>query len=97
MDLNKMPKAERAAAMRGGVDGWAQVGSSEHHVRYALPLPSASRRRCGCGCGRRATYRGMANGVCLTTACELAIARWVKTGRRQPRPNEKVRRPAEDT
>ena len=87
MDLNKMPKAERAAAMRGGMDGWGQLGSSVCNVRYALPAPGTSRRRCSCGCARRATHRGMANGVCLTTACELAIARWVKTGRLQPRSN----------
>ena len=80
MDINKMPPAARSAAMRGGTDGWGQVGSAADHVRYALPVLGRSRRRCSCGCGRRATHRGMANGVCLTTACELAIRRWVKTG-----------------
>ena len=38
------------------------------------------RKKCWCGCGGKKTHRGMANGVCLTTACHLAILRWVKTG-----------------
>lgn len=79
-DLKDMPPAELSAAMRGGMDGWGQVGSSTAHVRYALPVPAFSRRRCYCGCKRRATRRGMANGVCLVTLCELAVRRWVKTG-----------------
>ena len=87
MDEIKMPKAERAAAMRGGMYGLGQMGSSACNVRYALPVPANSRRRCSCGCMSHATHRGMANGVCLTTACEFAIARWVKTGRLQPRSN----------
>jgi hypothetical protein len=86
MDLNKMQPTERAAAMRGGVDGWGQVGSVDD-VRYALPVDPKSRRRCHCGCKRRATHRGMANGVCLTTACELAIRRWIKTGSTRVPPN----------
>ena len=45
--------------------------------RMAL-VPSISRRRCGCGCGRRATHMGLANGVCMSTGCELYIRRWVK-------------------
>ena len=87
MDWNKLLPAERSAAMRGGTDGWGQVGSSACNVRYALPVLSTSRRRCSCGCKQKATHRGMANGVCLTTACELAIRRWVKTGSLKPRSN----------
>lgn len=80
MDLNKLPPAARSAAMRGGTALWGQVGSV-HDVRYALPLtPQCRRRRCGCGCRHRVTYRGMANGVCLTMGCELSIRRWIKTG-----------------
>ncbi len=80
-DLSKMTPAARSAAMRGGMAGWGQVGGMVGHIRYAEPVPCTSRRRCHCGCKRRATHRGMANGVCLTTACDLAIRRWVKTGR----------------
>jgi hypothetical protein len=90
MDINKMPPPERSAAMRGGMDGWGQIGSAVRNVRYALPVPGTSRRRCSCGCNRRATHRGMANGVCLTTACELAICRWVKTGYLKPRSNPEL-------
>lgn len=78
VDLNKMTKAERSAAMRGGTAGWGQIGSSTEHVRYALPVHSTSRRRCSCGCKRRATYKGMVNGVCLRSGCDLSIRRWIK-------------------
>jgi len=78
-DLSKMTPAARSAAMRGGTDGWGQVGSVDD-VRYAEPVPSTSRRRCKCGCKRRATHYGMAKGMALTTACELAVRRWIKTG-----------------
>jgi hypothetical protein len=87
MDLNKMPKAERAAAMRGGIAGWGAIGNAMTDVRYALPVEPKSRRRCQCGCKRRATRRGMANGVCLVMGCYLAIRRWVKTGNTRLRPN----------
>ena len=80
MNLNDLSKNALAAAMKGGTAAWGQVGSSSEHVRYMEPVRPQSRRRCHCGCGARATHRGMANGVCLTTACELAIRRWVKTG-----------------
>lgn len=57
------------------------------NVRYALMVPSTSRRRCPCGCKQRAAYFGFANGVCLTTACQLAIRRWVKFGTLNPQSN----------
>ena len=69
------------AAMRSGVNDWGRHGSDEDHARYAAPVDSKSRRRCYCGCDNRATHCGMANGVCLTTACQLGIQRWVKTGK----------------
>lgn len=84
MPLNTLSKAARSAAMRGGTDGWGQYGSAADHVRYAEPAPSHSRRRCSCGCKRRASHIGMANGVALASACEIAIRRWVKTGALRP-------------
>lgn len=81
-DLSKLSRSALSAAMRGGTDGWGEVGSSKDHVRYSEPLERRPGRRktCWCGCGRPRTHRGMANGVALTSACELGIARWVKTG-----------------
>lgn len=81
-DLNKLSRSALSAAMRGGTDEWGTVGSSQDHVRYSEPLERrpGRRRTCHCGCGRPRTHRGMANGVALTGACELGIARWVKTG-----------------
>lgn len=55
-------------------------GSAIEHRRYAEQVAPTSRRKCHCGCGRRATHKGMANGVALTSACELGIRRWIKTG-----------------
>lgn len=79
-ELNKLSRAALAAAMRGGTSGWGTVGSSTDHVRYAEPIKS--RKKCLCGCGGKKTHAGMANGVCLTSGCELTIRRWVKTGSR---------------
>jgi hypothetical protein len=80
-ELNKLPPAALSAAMRGGTAGWGQVASSAEHVRYAQPVRPTSRRKCCCGCGQRATHQGMANGCALASGCQLAIQRWVKTGR----------------
>lgn len=82
VNLNKLSRQALSAAMRGGTSGWGQVGSSVDHVRYSEPLERrrGRRRNCHCGCGGRITHRGMANGLALTCACELAIARWVRTG-----------------
>jgi hypothetical protein len=81
-DMNKLSRTARSAAMRGGTHAWGQHGSSADHVRYSEPLERRPGRRktCWCGCGNPRTHRGMANGVALTSACELGIARWVKTG-----------------
>ena len=79
VDLMKLSDAARAAAMRGGTDGWGQWGSVLDHVRYMEPLKS--RRLCRCGCRKRQTHIGMANGVGLAWGCELSIARWVRSGR----------------
>ncbi len=83
IDLNKLSPKALAAAMKGGTAGWGQVSSSERHMRYSDPLPPrpGRRRKCYCGCGRPVTHNGLANGMALTSACEMGIARWVKTGR----------------
>ena len=80
-ELKNLSRPALSAAMRGGTTEWGQRGSSLDHVRYFEPVDPKSRRRCHCGCKRRATHRGMANGICLTSGCELSMARWVKTGR----------------
>lgn len=80
MDLNKLHPKALAAAMKGGTEGWGQVASARTDARYSQAVRPASRRRCSCGCNTRATLMGMANGLALVTGCELAIARWVKTG-----------------
>lgn len=59
---------------------FGKYGSATEHLRYIEPTDSRSRRRCHCGCKKRATYRGMANGVCLAIGCELYIRRWVRDG-----------------
>lgn len=85
-DLSHLSKRALAAAVKTGTNGWGEVGSSTAHARYSEPLPKrrGRRRNCHCGCGQRVTHAGMANGVALTNACELAIARWVRTGDTMP-------------
>jgi hypothetical protein len=82
-DLAKLSPSALSAAMRGGTDQWGQWGSSRDHVRYLEPKPVSGKgwRKCYCGCGKRATHRGMANGICLAHGCHLSMMRWVKTGR----------------
>lgn len=60
---------------------WGTHGSSIEHQRYAHRITGRiGRRKCDCGCGRRSTHTGCANGVALTSGCELAIRRWVRDG-----------------
>lgn len=82
-DLNNLSLQALAAAMKGGTEEWGRFGSSKEHVRYSEPLPKrrGRYRTCHCSCGQIRTHRGMANGVTLTSACQLGIARWVRTGR----------------
>lgn len=86
-DLNGLSRNALSAAMRGGTAGWGEIGSSQRHVRYSEPLPKrpGRKRKCWCGCGGPRTHTGMANGCALTSACELGIARWVRTGDVKPR------------
>ena len=77
-DLSKLSKPALRAYMRGGTPEWGTHGDADAHVRYAEPVNPRSRRRCTCGCKQRATHIGMANGVGLTTGCQLSIARWVR-------------------
>jgi hypothetical protein len=59
---------------------FGKCGSAIDHKRYMEPVISTSRRRCSCGCKNRATHLGMANGVALTSGCELYVRRWVRDG-----------------
>lgn len=95
-DLNKLSAKALSAAMRGGTDLWGRHGSVSGHVRYSEQLEKrrGRRRTCHCGCGRPVTHRGMANGIALTSACELGIARWVKTG--EVRPTTPLQRNSDD-
>lgn len=78
VELNKLSKPALSAAMRGGTDQWGTSANSQRHIRYAEEVSPKSRRRCKCGCNRRATRRGMCNGICLRTGCEMSIMRWVR-------------------
>jgi hypothetical protein len=81
-NLNELSKSALSAAMRGGTEGWGEVGSSQRHIRYREPMPKrpGNKKNCWCGCGGKVTHRCMANGVCLGSACEFGAARWVRTG-----------------
>jgi len=58
---------------------WGLYASATEHRRYSEPLPTTSRKRCSC-CRRRATHRGMANGLALMRGCDLRVRRWVRDG-----------------
>lgn len=82
-DMKNMSPAALRAAMKGGTAGWGQIASAADNVRYAEVWPRQQRkgrRMCRCGCRKKTTHTGRANGIALTQGCELAIARWVKTG-----------------
>ena len=67
---------------------FGQYGSAIEHQRYIERIGSKSRKRCCCGCKQRATHKGMANGICLVSGCELSMRRWVRDGLKVRR-NEK--------
>lgn len=66
----------RAQARPDYDPAWA---SATEHARDMWPAPNR-RRKCRCGCGGRATHIGGANGIALTSGCELKIRRWVRDG-----------------
>lgn len=70
---------------------FGKYGSATGHKRYMEPIDSKSRRRCTCGCKKRSTHIGMANGVGLTTGCELSVRRWVRDGIRASNVSDKRR------
>lgn len=60
--------------------GWGEVGSADGD-RYPKKITGRlGRRTCPCGCRKRSTYLGMANGVALTSGCEMYVRRWVRDG-----------------
>lgn len=69
---------ERARAAALGQTEWGTWGSARDHRRYVMPIDSRSRRRCNCGCGKRATHVGCANGLGMTSGCELSMRRWAR-------------------
>lgn len=77
-DMKSLSANALSAAMRGGMETWGQQSNAFEHVRYCEPVSSLSRRRCPC-CRKRATHRGMANGIALVAGCEFRMRRWVKS------------------
>ncbi|PPD12155.1 hypothetical protein [Methylophilus sp.] len=62
------------------MSGWGEVGSAIDHQRYMMPVDPKRRRKCHCGCEKRATHRGMANGVCLITLFKFEDSAFIKKG-----------------
>lgn len=77
-DLTHLSPNALKAAAQSGSDLWGTHGSASEHARYFERINS--RRKCHCGCGHRKTHVGMANGVALTSGCEMYVRRWVKAG-----------------
>jgi len=81
IDLNGLSPSARSAAMRGGTAAWGKIGGLPEQFRYMelRPRRPGRKKKCHCGCGTPTTHLGMANGVCLTSGCELYVRRWVKS------------------
>lgn len=81
MTAEPMSPAEVRARLEGGA-GFGTYGSSQEHRRYTQLLPGRfrNRRKCHCGCGGKSSHMGMANGLGLTSGCELSMRRWVRDG-----------------
>lgn len=75
IDLTKLSPAALKAAMEGGTTDWGEWGSATQHRLYAEPI--SSRRKCR-RCKGRETHVAMANGVALTSGCELHVRRFIK-------------------
>ena len=80
MSVKDLSPAALAAYMRGGSAEWGQWGSIVHHALYVEPIGKSRRRNCLCGCRKRSTHRLMANGVCMSTGCELHMRRLARQG-----------------
>ncbi len=65
-------------------------GNALEHERTMAPVESTSRRRCSC-CQRRATHRGLANGVALMSGCEWSVRRWVRDPREHLKAQDRIR------
>lgn len=74
--------AETRARLHSSSD-WGTWGSAFDHHRYAKAAPRkpGGQFKCHCGCEGRATHWGMANGVTLTSGCEMYVRRWVRDPR----------------
>ena len=86
-----MAEPSRAAlrARAASPGGWGQVADARTGPRYSELLPGRfrNRRRCYCGCGAKASHVGMANGLGMTSGCELSMRRWVRDGYRAAAPS----------
>lgn len=84
VDLNELSPRALAAAMRSGTHQWGTSGGISGHALYFELRPKKRGRqpKCHCGCNGPKTHTGKANGVALTSGCELYIRRWVKKGGR---------------
>jgi hypothetical protein len=76
--------AEEAAALRARLcspGGWQRIGNVDdpRHME-AMSSRLRNRSRCGCGCDGKASHTGYANGLALTSGCELSMRRWVRDG-----------------
>jgi len=75
MILNKLSPSALEAAMRGGTELWGQRGSLVEHILYVEPQNARGGHylKCRCGCEKKAKFRLMANGVCMSEGCEFSM------------------------
>jgi len=80
IEINKLSPAALKAAVRTGIAEWGQRASIFEHALYVEPQDArrGHYRKCWCGCGRKAKFRLMANGICMSEGCELSMHREAK-------------------
>jgi len=75
--MTERAKTVELRAAHESTGGFGEWGSADQHRRYLVPAPNR-RRKCRCGCGGHTTHIGKANGVALTSGCEMHVRRWVR-------------------
>jgi hypothetical protein len=75
-------QARIRAAAKGAAWG-GRVASIEDHEVVVLPIHAHARwwhrKRCWCGCRQWDTHSAVANGLAMSSGCELAMRRLVRT------------------
>ncbi|MEV6432612.1 hypothetical protein [Nocardia sp. NPDC051463] len=75
----------RTRATAAGQTAYGRIGSVDDHIVDVLPINAHvrwwHRRRCFCGCGQWSTHSLVANGLAMSSGCEIQMRRFAKEHR----------------